>query len=51
MAWISGMAAVMGGVTTDEFLKSIEFLDNSAEEGAELGMEWRIAAHDLSRPR
>ncbi len=51
MAWISGMAAVMGGVSEKEFLKSIEFLDNSAEEGAELDMDWRIAAHDLSRPR
>ncbi len=41
----------MGGVSEKEFLKSIEFLDNSAEEGAELDMDWRIAAHDLSRPR
>ena len=51
MAWISGMATVIGGVSSDEFLQSIEFLDNSAEDDAVLGMDWRIAAHALSRPR
>jgi len=50
---INGMAAVIGGVSEDEFLQSIEFLDNSPEEGdgSPLAMDWRIAAHSLSRPR
>jgi len=53
MALISGMAAVVGGVSEDEFLQSIEFLDNSPDEadGSPLAMDWRIAAHSLSRPR
>ncbi len=45
------MATVMGGVAENEFLRSIEFLDNSADEDAPLRMEWRIAAHSLTRPR
>ena len=51
MALISGMPTVIGGVSDDEFLKSIEVLDNSADEEAERGVDWRIAAHHLSRPR
>ena len=51
MALISGMPTVIGGVSDDEFLKSIEVLDNSADEEAQRGVDWRIAAHHLSRPR
>ena len=51
MALISGMPTVLGGVSDDEFLASIEFLDNSADEAKPKKMDWRIAAHALSRPR
>lgn len=51
MALVSGMATVIGGVSDDEFLRSLEVLDNSADENSPSGMEWRIAAHALTRPR
>ena len=51
MALVSGMASVIGGISEQEFLRSIEVLDNSADDDAPAGMDWRIAAHDLSRPR
>ena len=52
MAVINGMATVIGGVSDEEFLRSIEVLDNSAENDTSIeGMDWRVAAHDLARPR
>lgn len=51
MALVSGMATVIGGVSDDEFLRSIEVLDNSADDDSPSGMDWRTAAHALTRPR
>ena len=51
MILVGGMTTVLGGVSDEEFLSSIEVLDNSADSTTPLGMEWRIAAHSLARPR
>ena len=51
MALVSGMATVIGGVSDDEFLRDIEVLDNSADDNSPSGMDWRVAAHALTRPR
>jgi len=51
MALIDGLPTVIGGVSSREFLQSIEVLDNSVDEAAPLGMDWRISAHALMHPR
>lgn len=52
MAVINGLATVLGGVSNDKFPRSIEVLDNSADNDTSIeGMDWRITAHDLFRPR
>ena len=51
MANVGGRANVFGGVSDDEFLSSIEVLDNAATDDAPLGMEFGIVAHAISRPR
>jgi hypothetical protein len=51
MALVDGMPTVIGGVSENEFLQSIEVLDNSADETKPLGIDWRISAHALTRPR
>ena len=50
MALIDGLPTVIGGVSSREFLQSIEVLDNSVDEAAPLGMDWRISAHALMHP-
>ena len=50
MALIHGLPTVIGGVSSREFLQSIEVLDNSVDEAAPLGMDWRISAHALMHP-
>lgn len=42
---------MMGGVAKQEFLSSLEVLDNSPDSDAPLGFEWRVAAHSLTAPR
>ena len=51
MSVIAGLPTVVGGVSSDEFLASVEVLDNSAKEDTPLGQEWRIAAHGMATPR
>lgn len=51
MALIGGRATVIGGVSDDEFLSSIEVLDNSADAESPLGMDFGSVAHGLTRPR
>ena len=50
MALIDGLPTVIGGVSSREFLQSIEVFDNSVDEAAPLGMDWRISAHALMHP-
>ena len=51
MSVIAGLPTVVGGVSSDEFLASVEVLDNSANDDAPMGLEWRIAAHEMATPR
>ena len=51
MESISGLPTVVGGVSTNQFLSSVEVLDNSLKEESPLGLEWRIAAHSMATPR
>eukprot|EP00095_Tigriopus_kingsejongensis_P005001 snap_masked-scaffold139_size317827-processed-gene-0.5 protein:Tk05001 transcript:snap_masked-scaffold139_size317827-processed-gene-0.5-mRNA-1 annotation:"kelch domain-containing protein" len=51
MALIAGRANVIGGVSDNEFLSSIEVLDNTADGEAPFGMAFGSAAHGLTRPR
>ena len=48
---VERLPAVLGGLNRFAFLKSIEFLDTSAEKGSNMGVDWRMAAQDLSVPR
>ena len=51
MDTIAGLPTVVGGVSTTQFLQSVEVLDNSNNEDAPLGLEWRLAAHSMATPR
>ena len=51
METIAGLPTVVGGVSTTQFLSSVEVLDNSNNDDAPLGLEWRIAAHSMATPR
>ena len=51
MASIAGLPTVVGGVSSNQFLSSVEVLDNSIKDDAPLGMEWRVGAHSMSTPR
>ena len=51
MASIAGLPTVVGGVSSNQFLSSIEVLDNSRDDNAPLGLEWRIGAHTMATPR
>ena len=51
MASIGGLPTVVGGVSSTQFLSSIEVLDNSNSDNAPLGLEWRVAAHTMATPR
>ena len=51
MGVIAGLPTVIGGVSSNEFLASIEVLDNSSDESSPLGFEWRVAAHSMATPR
>ena len=51
MAAISGLPTVVGGVSSNQFLSSVEVLDNSLSDEAPMGLEWRVAAHSMATPR
>ena len=51
MASIAGLPTVVGGVSSNQFLSSVEVLDNSINDDAPLGMEWRVGAHSMPTPR
>ena len=51
MASIAGLPTVVGGVSSNQFLSSIEVLDNSNKDDAPLGLEWRVGAHTMATPR
>ena len=44
LAIISGIPTVIGGITATEFLASVEQLDNSRDEQAPKGREWRLVS-------
>ena len=51
MESIAGLPTVVGGVSSNQFLSSVEVLDNSNNDDAPLGLEWRVAAHSMATPR
>lgn len=51
LAVISGIPTVVGGVTADEFLASVEQLDSSNNQDLLYQREWRLVSQALSVPR
>ena len=51
MSVIAGLPTVVGGVSSKEFLASIEVLDHSSKEQSPMGVEWRVGAHAMATPR
>lgn len=48
---IGGLPTVVGGVTANEFLSSIEILESTPNSSSLMGLEWRVAAHSMATPR
>ena len=44
LAIINGIPTVIGGISATEFLGSVEQLDNSRDEQAPKGREWRLVS-------